>query len=493
MRIQTALVALGSSLVAAVPSLEIEGSEFVNPKTGNKFEIVGIAYQPGGSAGFSATADPLSQPDVCKRDAALMQAIGVNTIRVYNLNPNLNHDECASIFNAAGIYMVLDVNSPLPGEALSSAAPWESYYVDYVKHTFAVVEAFGSYPNTLLFFSGNEVMNDVPTAKYVPQYIRAITRDLKNYIKKNLKRNIPVGYSAADVRPILWDSWNYLQCSDGTKDDLTRSDVFALNSYSWCGIDATFETSSFNDLVDGLAKTTLPVFFSEYGCNVPAPRWWNETRAIYSDKMTGVFSGGVVYQWTEEDNHYGLISVQDNTLTILGDYDRLKDAWATIDWKSVEGQKAKKKDLPPPPCKASLITQKGFDSNFTAPAPPPGVQELIDNGIKPKNVGKVVKISDLNVKLPVKDSKGNVVRNLKIVRIPDDLFNIFGQNIVETESSSDDDTNTDKDKDNDKNTDTNTDTGKGKDGKGKDGDSGAMLNTPMVLAAALPLLAMLFA
>lgn len=93
-------MALGASLVAAVPPLEIEGNEFVNPKTGNKFEIVGIAYQPGGSAGFSATADPLSQPDVCKRDAALMQAIGVNTIRVYNLNPNLNHDECASIFNA---------------------------------------------------------------------------------------------------------------------------------------------------------------------------------------------------------------------------------------------------------------------------------------------------------------------------------------------------------------------------------------------------------
>lgn len=25
---------------------------------------------------------------------------GVNSIRAYNLDPNLNHDECASIFNA---------------------------------------------------------------------------------------------------------------------------------------------------------------------------------------------------------------------------------------------------------------------------------------------------------------------------------------------------------------------------------------------------------
>ena len=30
-------------------------------------------------------------------DAAIMQMLGVNTIRVYNLDPLLNHDDCASI------------------------------------------------------------------------------------------------------------------------------------------------------------------------------------------------------------------------------------------------------------------------------------------------------------------------------------------------------------------------------------------------------------
>ena len=37
------------------------------------------------------------------RDAALMQMLGINAIRVYNLDPNLNHDACASIFNAVRI------------------------------------------------------------------------------------------------------------------------------------------------------------------------------------------------------------------------------------------------------------------------------------------------------------------------------------------------------------------------------------------------------
>jgi hypothetical protein len=30
--------------------------------------------------------------------------MGVNAIRVYNLNPNINHDECASIFNAVSCH-----------------------------------------------------------------------------------------------------------------------------------------------------------------------------------------------------------------------------------------------------------------------------------------------------------------------------------------------------------------------------------------------------
>jgi 1,3-beta-glucanosyltransferase GAS3 len=103
MFLRAALTALGAATsVAAVTTLEVHGSQFVNPKTGNAFQIVGAAYQIGGSAGYDPShgKDPLSDGDVCRRDAALMQILGINTIRVYNLDPDLNHDECASIFNS---------------------------------------------------------------------------------------------------------------------------------------------------------------------------------------------------------------------------------------------------------------------------------------------------------------------------------------------------------------------------------------------------------
>lgn len=92
-------------MAAAVDPLEVQGRYFVNPKSGNRFQIIGIDYQPGGAAGYdpSKGKDPLSDKDHCLRDAALMQVLGVNTIRVYNLDPNLNHDDCASIFNAVSV------------------------------------------------------------------------------------------------------------------------------------------------------------------------------------------------------------------------------------------------------------------------------------------------------------------------------------------------------------------------------------------------------
>lgn len=97
-------MALGATAVAALKPLKIEGPNFVDDG-GNKFQIVGAAYQPGGSAGYNpkSGSDPLSHKDACLRDAAIMQVLGINAIRVYNLDPDINHDECASIFNAVSI------------------------------------------------------------------------------------------------------------------------------------------------------------------------------------------------------------------------------------------------------------------------------------------------------------------------------------------------------------------------------------------------------
>lgn len=302
--------------------------------------IVGVDYQPGGQDAYgTSNGDPLSNSTICLRDAALMQSLGINTIRSYNVDPTLNHDECVSIFNSVGIYMIIDVNSPLEGQSIDRSNPSGSYTADYLSHIFTVVEAFKDYPNTLGFFAGNEIINDIGTAKDNPPYIRAVQRDLKNYIKNHASRTIPVGYSAAQVQEVLHDTWAYLQCNNANGgEDMSRSDFFGLNSYSWCGSGSSFTTAGYDVLVQWFGNSTIPVFFSEFGCNQPSPRLFEEIPVLYGPQMTSL-SGGLIYEWTQEPSNYGVVQSNSNgSLSLLPDYDTLVTQFGKIDVSLITAQ-----------------------------------------------------------------------------------------------------------------------------------------------------------
>lgn len=266
---------------------------------------------------------------------------------------------------------------------------------------------------------------------------------------------------------------------------MSRADFFALNSYSWCGKDATFETSSFDDLVEGFKDAAMPVFFSEYGCNETPQRFWTETQSIYGEDMYHVFSGGVVYEYTMEKNDYGLVQLGDNPkdeAEILGDYVRLRSELSKIDWEKVQGMKPENNDNDFVTCKPSLIKEKGFLNNFTLPELPPGAPKIIKNGVKPKPSGKIIEIDSWDVTLPVVDTQGNRLTNLAVKPLEDSETNWNGKNDVET---GDEEDNSD---------DTSDDTADSSEQTGdEDDEDAAVMAHPVILAAAAPLIAMLFA
>ena len=96
----------------------------------------------------------------------------------------------------AGIYLALDVNTPK--YSIRQDKPAQSYNGAYLQNVFATVDAFAKYENTLLFFSGNEVINNVATS-VTARWVKAVGRDMKQYIGIRGYRKIPVGYSAADI------------------------------------------------------------------------------------------------------------------------------------------------------------------------------------------------------------------------------------------------------------------------------------------------------
>jgi 1,3-beta-glucanosyltransferase GAS5 len=166
----------------------------------------------------------LADKTVCTRDIAEFKKLGINTIRVYITDNSKNHDDCMNALIAAGIYLVVDVNNPL--YSINRGDPGPSYNAKYLQSVFATVDAFIKYDNTLAFFSGNEVINDQPDTTKAAPFVKAVTRDIKNYISSRGYRKVPVGYSAADVSQNRQQTAAYMNCGS----DDARSDFFAFVS-----------------------------------------------------------------------------------------------------------------------------------------------------------------------------------------------------------------------------------------------------------------------
>ena len=97
-------------------------------------------------------------------------------------------------------------------------------------------------------------------------------------------------------------------------------DIFGLNIYSWCSATSTVtRESSYGDVTDEFQGLDLPFILSEFGCNQgdfrsSYPSWNNQRTwksagpiGLFSEKMHGVFSGGVAYEYSMTEKDYGLV------------------------------------------------------------------------------------------------------------------------------------------------------------------------------------------
>ncbi|KAL2255466.1 hypothetical protein VTK26DRAFT_3291 [Humicola hyalothermophila] len=282
---------------ASAPPVTVSGNAFWRGTT--RFYVRGIDYQPGGA---SAMRDPLADKSVCERDLAQFRKLGINTVRVYTVDNSAPHDECMRLLADAGTYVVVDANNPL--YSLDRLDPAASYNAAYLRSVFATVDAFARYDNTLAFLSGNEVVNDRPETAAAARYVKAVTRDIRRYLRARGHRAVPVGYSAADVAQTRMQMAWYMNC--GPEEE--RSDFFAFNDYSWCNSD--FVTAGWDQKVKNFTGYGIPIFLSEYGCNTNG-RDFGEMAALMSGKMTSVYSGGVMYEYSLEENGYGIVKIPD--------------------------------------------------------------------------------------------------------------------------------------------------------------------------------------
>jgi hypothetical protein len=294
------------------PTVEVVGNKFFYSNNQSQFYIRGIAYQKDVSAAVNSSfIDPLADEETCKRDLPYLTALNTNVLRVYALDAEADHDACMNMFKDAGIYIIADLAEPTL--AISSTAPsWDlSLYERYT----SVIDMMQQYDNVLGFFAGNEVVTNSTNSDSAP-YVKAAIRDMKSYISEKGYRDIPVGYSANDDANTRVPSADFFTCGDND----VKADFYGINMYEWCG-SKTFQTSGYKDRTEEFANLTVPIFFSEYGCNEVQPRKFTEIGTIFSDEMTDVWSGGIVYMYFQEVNNYGLVSIVNNdTVSTMADY-----------------------------------------------------------------------------------------------------------------------------------------------------------------------------
>ncbi|CAG8468758.1 28298_t:CDS:2 [Dentiscutata erythropus] len=282
-----------------------------------------VAYQPRGLG--TEYIDPLANPEACKRDVKLMKELGLNAIRVYEVDNDKNHDSCMNYFAEAGIYLVLDL-ATIKSNINRDNPQWS---LQLFQNYTATVNAFIKYPNTLAFFAGNEVTNNKSNTE-ASSFVKAAIRDIKEYIKVNAKKKegriIPVGYSSNDDQDVRIPLKEYFNC--GNKSE--QVDFYGVNLYEWCG-DSTFETSGYADRTGEFINYNIPVVLSEYGCNMVNPRKFTEVLSIYGPQMTSVWSGGIVYEWSQEINSYGLVEIsKDGSVKKLQDFWNLQEQFSKI-------------------------------------------------------------------------------------------------------------------------------------------------------------------
>ncbi|KAJ9249292.1 CAZyme family GH72 [Paecilomyces variotii] len=379
-------ICLQSLHVMAIPTLSAVGSKFFT-SDGDQFFIKGVAYQ-------LVPEDPLIDTEQCKLDASLMKELGANTIRVYHVDADGDHKGCMSAFADAGIYLFVDLDT-FDTQIEQTSPHWNNNQFEAFKK---VLDEFQQYDNTAGVFVGNEVLTTDQGSPAAP-YVLAAARDIKAYRDSKGYRKIPVGYSAADIaqlRPMLQ---NYMACSSNASE---RLDFFSLNAYEWCG-DSSYSTSGYSELQKNATDYPIPIFFSETGCNTPAPRTFQDQAAIFGPEMSGTWSGAIIYEWIEEANNYGLVNygpynpnagtnsiVQDGytrqgtPTPISPDFTNLKSQWATLSPTGValSEYSASANKVTFPPCPAS--TSGGWQVNPSSPLPTLG-QTLGKEASQPTN------------------------------------------------------------------------------------------------------------
>lgn len=129
------------------------------------------------------------------------------------------------------------------------------------------------------------------------------------------------------------------------------------------------------------------------------PRAFDEVASIYSDEMNAAFSGGLVYEFTQEPNNYGLAKVLPNKdIQLLRDFTQFQSKLASLPElsKTQDIERKKMQSRPSPRCAekySNIDVSKGLPISLAG--------NLIQKRVNIKR-GKLVEVRGVDAVSPYK-------------------------------------------------------------------------------------------
>lgn len=128
------------------------------------------------------------------------------------------------------------------------------------------------------------------------------------------------------------------------------------------------------------------------------PRKFDEVRSLYSDDMSHVFKGGLIYEFTQEPNNYGLIDVlPDKNVQLLPDFHLARKQLTLVSQYDMLRKNRKSKDNTGSGIRRCLANYSNLD--ISRGLPPCPALELIHHGVKVKQ-GSFVRVPQKLLKSP---------------------------------------------------------------------------------------------
>ncbi|CAK4514994.1 unnamed protein product [Aphanomyces euteiches] len=320
------LAAIGCYVHALAP-IVVRGNYMYNSVTGERFIMRGITYE------YDVSNDNYEK----KSKAAITRAVTdfngtLNTLRIYQINPEKNYSDFMTHMEQEGIYVMLAASPGSQGyfgsyqwSVIAKASPpwgnptcYPSYLLHYAK---AIATMFAPYNHTLGLVMANEVMQaSLIAAPCVKRYVA----DLKEWMrsKHDRMRLLPLAYAAADGAYVgekdqkekpatLVDANEYatvkiqgLLCGDTMVNGQMQSsiDIYMINEYRYCP-GSVFE-NTYGPLLSMASGLPIVIALGEFGCDKNPPRDFAMIQYLFGDSTTSkgfsdVFSGGYVYSFGE--------------------------------------------------------------------------------------------------------------------------------------------------------------------------------------------------